>query len=263
MSVAIIMGCNYAGVNTLPGAENSANGLTKLLRSRGFNVKHELLGANCTKANIFSVITDGYAAATGMGTPLVLYYIGHGTRVQIAGSVTDCLFPYDAMNDPDQVITAAQINALLGRRPSHAHTLWVPDCCYGGGALARDQVARMDEITHMAREVPWFVDTVTDFGNIPHSNNGPLRMQAANSTSNLLEWAPCGPTQLSIERQEGGHWYSLFTYLLLRAMQDPHDAGFSYNQMFALLKAQAVQQYAQATPEQIGDPALLAHKFLT
>jgi hypothetical protein len=257
---------SYPLSNTLPGAVRSAQGLAKLLLARGFHVA-TLLNEQATKSAIAAAIQRAYKVVTGMGDILCLAYIGHGARINLNGTVTDCIVPQDAILPsgvavPANLITAAQWHAMLAVRPAHAHVLTLPDCCYGGGELARMKLYP-SAVPHVAHGIPWFVDAVTPFGDVEVIGQSETSLLPNASSSNLLGFAPCTNDQLSVEQQEGGLWYSIFTYYLLKAMQNPSLANANYTQIFTAVKAECMAAYPQATPMMVGDMALAGKKFLT
>lgn len=265
--IALCIGIDHYGApNTLPGSARSARGFAGLLRPRGFHLS-ELYDASASKAAIVHALGQCYAACQAPGDVLAVYYCGHG--LPVGGE--DCIAPIDVFPASggtylENCIPASQWQTLLAQRPAHAHVFTLLDCCYSAGIAA--QHARAAGRFPLVAQVPdsaqiAFAGAGSQFTPVPIPAG--FAQPAIANLSNLAEYAPCGPSQLTVQLAygTGGDYYSVFTYWLLKQMQQPLASHWAYKQMFTEVATLSRKQYALGVPVLKGDTAMQNKIFLS
>ena len=261
--VALCVGIDKYGTgmptdpNYLPGAVRSSHGMATLLRQQGFSIT-EIYDDKATYSNILGAIKDLWVSAPNMGDVLVIQWAGHGLLVNGQACLVPVnVFPSDSSSHFEYLIPRSTWEVLINQRPPHAHLFTNLDVCYSAGLdlVTRQDTPGIPQTPHVS--LP-YLDTF-------EQNNAFPKVPLFGNTNNLVEFSPCAGNQLSVEFPFGPtqDYYCLWTYWILRVMQDPTLKGKSYYQIFQSASAKAMAQYGSAAPNVKGDMALLKKPFLT
>lgn len=234
---ALIIGSEIAG---LTGVTRDLDIVGALLTDRGFEVRrHERDTA--TRDAVGQALRD-LATDTGPGDAVVVYYSGHGGRVQDTGgpstgpaAVRQFIAPYDYLRTtPEDFrgITALELSthlAALSERTRNVTAIF--DCCYSS-RMARDRslipravprISSLDITAHLARIG---IDRLAGaLGPDVESNRDVVRLVAAGPAQQAFEYP--GP---------GGVQVGLLTEGLRRLLVEAADRPVTWTQVAARLR---------------------------
>lgn len=135
--LALCIGINDYGANSLNGCLNDIADWTTALQSRGFTVT-QLANTAATKDKIIAAIQATLEKARS-GDLVVLQFSGHGTYIldpegEEDDQTDECLCPHDIRtNGP---ITNDKLDELLAARPSGVEVVFIADSCFSGQAIS-------------------------------------------------------------------------------------------------------------------------------
>ncbi len=275
MNQLVSIGINTYGMrNALPGARQTARGFDIVLEGRypktdrRYVLVNRLYDAAATKLRIGNAIQSMCGAAKA-GDRLYLVVIGHGTKATVKmpdGTVksVSAFVPYDALPDggafdPTNLILPWEWAKLLSTLPVGVQLTVILDCCFAAGVLSqvREHASRYSHFAILpAHQID--AQAVTAFG-AQVSESSALAGQALRP--GLVEMASCGDGQESIEEQIGGHWYSVFGYELLYALEGRARPAVRTNEQVFEFAAGASERLWTAKPALYCLPAELGVSF--